>query len=66
MANVRPGSIAKNARRLSAFERLQKHLGDHKKNHLDGVTDEDLVKKFESHDKSQRKELERLKGLCNA
>lgn len=65
MANVRAGTSAKNARRRTVVERLEKHLGEHKKFHLGGVTDENLVKRFENHDKSQRKELEHLKEILS-
>ena len=61
MAHVQAGTIAKNSRRRSAVERLEKHLGDHKANHPDDVILGEAW--FKDHDTIQRKEFEHLKTL---
>jgi hypothetical protein len=58
MQHVRRGTIAKTSRRVTAMERLEKHIGDHKNNHVK------INKEFsESHDKSQKEEFKHLKEL---
>ena len=59
MAHVQAGTIAKNSRRRSALERLEKHLSDHKANHPDDVILGEAW--FKDHDTIQKAELERLK-----
>lgn len=62
---VTPGG--KRARRDSAYERLVKHLSDSIQNHAanhDLKTKEAIAEaNFDSHDKTQRAELIKLKGL---
>lgn len=59
MANVMAGNSARNRRRISALERLEKHLLDHKNNHVeDAIVGEEW---FKSHDKSQKIERDNLK-----
>ena len=66
MSRVRPGSVAKASRRRLALERLEKHIGSHKVCHgVATLIDEEIIERFNSHDKSQKKELERLRVLVN-
>lgn len=65
--HVKPGSIAKAARRKSAAERLEKHMSNHKLGHgMVGVTDEELVKNFTSHDTRQKDELKKLQAKVSS
>ena len=58
MQRVRPGKIARDTRRKSALERMEKHLEDME--HHKGEIDAEWAK---AHDAAQRKELAHLKEL---
>lgn len=65
------GTAAREARRKTAIERLEKHLQDHGQNHVP-TTDKEKEKfrlrfpeqkDFMAHDKAQKAELARIKLL---
>jgi hypothetical protein len=69
--HVVPGRIAHEARRKTAAERLEKHLGksfqEHEKNHgfvFDDL-DKELQEKSKKHDQIQREELKHIQMLMS-
>ena len=59
------GTLAKEARRKSAIQRLEKHLQDHKANHIKDMErfTDNVKNSWERHDSLQKAELARLKTI---
>jgi len=58
--HVRPGKAAKETRRKSAFEHMEKHMHDHRKAH-ESLADED----FQRHDKLQKAEHQHIEDILS-